>query len=682
MYSALSERYPNGVVCIGFDDCYSGQYSLAMNLLSSYGYQATIFPIIDQIGAGGSWTLAQLQQMVNIGWEVAPHASTLANHSGWNGLTPAQIVADVLASQTWIAGQGFGLSGTFAYPLGGFNNGADTAVAPLVKVARTIDSTLYTETLPVGNPLHMRSAAGVGGSGGIGVTTYTTATTGVLALAKAAGALVPITIHDVSSGTSGNINQISIADLTTLVSAINTAGMAVATYGEVLQYAMTGVNTQPIAATNPTIVISGPANAPTIGVGTLAESNITNLVTDLAAKAPLASPSLTGTPVAPTATALTNTTQVATTAYADSAVSVEKTRALAAEATSTTAIANLASGSTNITGPLHVAFSSTTTRSGIKVENTASTSGNSNSALVELKGNSPTAAVDWLFGTDYGENGSNNWFVQDSNNGLRLFVDSTGRLVVGDSTAGPAAANSLDVVGSLKTRGTNSMSPLNICGRSSAYGAPTSGTWQTGDAILDVSGQWYYCTSAGTPGTWTSLQQGGSTVRQNGLAGMNLDIMLATSTTTFTAGVVYCANVYVENPIASVGHIFCRMTTAGGTLTNSYLGIYDVLTGNRLGMSADVSSTFTGVPGVLSIPLASGITGLTWNQELYVAMLVGSAATMPTLAVSAPGSSNINQSSNYRFQKTSTTNNTSIPTSVPTLAASTTGQMPAFALGI
>jgi len=45
------------------------------------------------------------------------------------------------------------------------------------------------------------------------------------------------------------------------------------------------------------------------------QSEVTNLVTDLAAKAPLASPALTGTPSAPTAAVTTNTTQVATTAY-------------------------------------------------------------------------------------------------------------------------------------------------------------------------------------------------------------------------------------------------------------------------------------------------------------------------------------------------------------------------------
>jgi len=49
------------------------------------------------------------------------------------------------------------------------------------------------------------------------------------------------------------------------------------------------------------------------------ESAVTNLVTDLAAKAPLASPALTGSPTAPTQTAGDNSTKVATTAYVDTA---------------------------------------------------------------------------------------------------------------------------------------------------------------------------------------------------------------------------------------------------------------------------------------------------------------------------------------------------------------------------
>lgn len=54
-------------------------------------------------------------------------------------------------------------------------------------------------------------------------------------------------------------------------------------------------------------------------------ANVTNLQTSLDAKAPKASPALTGTPTAPTATAGTNTTQIATTAFVQSAVNAINT---------------------------------------------------------------------------------------------------------------------------------------------------------------------------------------------------------------------------------------------------------------------------------------------------------------------------------------------------------------------
>ena len=57
-----------------------------------------------------------------------------------------------------------------------------------------------------------------------------------------------------------------------------------------------------------------------IAQGGIAQSAVTDLSTDLSAKAPLVSPSLSGTPTAPTAQAGDNSTTVATTAYVDSAV--------------------------------------------------------------------------------------------------------------------------------------------------------------------------------------------------------------------------------------------------------------------------------------------------------------------------------------------------------------------------
>jgi hypothetical protein len=55
----------------------------------------------------------------------------------------------------------------------------------------------------------------------------------------------------------------------------------------------------------------------------IAESQVTNLVSDLALKAPLASPALTGTPTAPTATTGTDTDQIATTAFVNAEIAAK-----------------------------------------------------------------------------------------------------------------------------------------------------------------------------------------------------------------------------------------------------------------------------------------------------------------------------------------------------------------------
>jgi len=62
--------------------------------------------------------------------------------------------------------------------------------------------------------------------------------------------------------------------------------------------------------------ISGGSNT----ISAVPQSAISNLISDLAAKSPLASPTFTGTPAAPTASGGTNTTQIATTAFVNGEV--------------------------------------------------------------------------------------------------------------------------------------------------------------------------------------------------------------------------------------------------------------------------------------------------------------------------------------------------------------------------
>lgn len=56
----------------------------------------------------------------------------------------------------------------------------------------------------------------------------------------------------------------------------------------------------------------------------IAESQVTNLTSDLALKAPLASPTFTGIPAAPTASQANNSTQLATTAYVDTGLATKQ----------------------------------------------------------------------------------------------------------------------------------------------------------------------------------------------------------------------------------------------------------------------------------------------------------------------------------------------------------------------
>lgn len=230
-----STKYPNGVVTLCFDDVFVSQWTLGKPVLDAAGYQATLFPIVDLVGSSASYlTLANIKSMQDMaGWEVAPHAYTNANHGNFGSMTAAQIQADILNSVGWMASNGLRYEGSYAYPLGYFSGGQMDIVAPYCSAARTIQNRHNSNTLPVAQHPRLWSVSGVGGSGGYAVTNLTNAS-GLLDQVVTAKSWVILTMHDVSSGASGSVNQISVADLTTLVSGITSRSMAVATMGEVL----------------------------------------------------------------------------------------------------------------------------------------------------------------------------------------------------------------------------------------------------------------------------------------------------------------------------------------------------------------------------------------------------------------------------------------------------------------
>jgi hypothetical protein len=85
--------------------------------------------------------------------------------------------------------------------------------------------------------------------------------------------------------------------------------------------AITGATNTKITYDSKGLVTAGTSLIAT-DIPTITQAQVTNLTTDLAAKAPLASPAFTGNPTATTQTPLNNSTRLATTAYVEAACAV------------------------------------------------------------------------------------------------------------------------------------------------------------------------------------------------------------------------------------------------------------------------------------------------------------------------------------------------------------------------
>jgi hypothetical protein len=118
----------------------------------------------------------------------------------------------------------------------------------------------------------------------------------------------------------------------------------------------TGTVTLPSGTVTSAMILDGTiVDGDISATASIAQSKISGLSTSLGLKADLASPALTGTPTAPTATAGTNTTQVATTAFVGTAVADLVASAPAALNTLNelaTALGNDASFSTTVTNSI------------------------------------------------------------------------------------------------------------------------------------------------------------------------------------------------------------------------------------------------------------------------------------------------------------------------------------------
>lgn len=186
--------------------------------------------------------------------------------------------------------------------------GAPASLANAELAFNEVDNTLYYGT-------------GTGGAGGTATAIIAIAGTGAfVALTgdQTISGLKTFSTLPRSSATPTHDNDFATKKFVT--DSIGSAGG-----GDMLKAAYDGNDDGKVNAadTADSVPWSGVTSKPSVfppDTHTHAISDVTNLSTQLAAKAPLASPTFTGTPAAPTASAGTNTTQIATTAFVNDAI--------------------------------------------------------------------------------------------------------------------------------------------------------------------------------------------------------------------------------------------------------------------------------------------------------------------------------------------------------------------------
>ncbi len=188
-------------------------------------------------------------------------------------------------------------------------------------------------------------------------------------------------------------------------------------------------------------------------------------------------------------------------------------------------------------------------------------------------------------------------------------------------------------------------------------GAPTSGTFATGDFVIDETGIIWVCSASGTPGTWSrigatqliagsgvSLSSGGTTESPtitvtatgstapadpglSGLTAWSVDPYMCSSSQVLTSAHVFAVRM-LGSPSTAVTNAWVMIGTGGSGLTSSenYIGFYNS-SGTQLAVSADQTSSW-GSSGIKQISLSATIP----SDGVLYALIVCNGGTAPAFA--------------------------------------------------
>lgn len=155
-YQDELDRWPNGVLTVTMDDCWTGQSDLAIPYLDRTGDLATLFPIKDYVNAN-AFPQATLLRLRDLGHEIGAHASSLAVHNaGILAMTDDELRIEAETLRQWQVDNQF-QSTSYAWPLGQWDVGAAAIIGKYYPTGRLAEAAGdMPETARPANPMRLR----------------------------------------------------------------------------------------------------------------------------------------------------------------------------------------------------------------------------------------------------------------------------------------------------------------------------------------------------------------------------------------------------------------------------------------------------------------------------------------------------------------------------------------------
>jgi len=167
-----------------------------------------------------------------------------------------------------------------------------------------------------------------------------------------------------------------------------------------------------------------------------------------------------------------------------------------------------------------------------------------------------------------------------------------------------------------------------------------------------------------------------TTAASNNLVAWSFDPTMVNNPYTPGQGKCLVVRSYVDSPQA-VTHFYTYTLSSGSGLANCYIGLYNI-SGTLLGQTGDISTALNGTAGPITASISTGsITGLTYNQEVYLVLLIATGGTSPSFLSPHNYAINLAMTSDYRWQ-TAGSSLTTLPSTLPALSAASTGSQPPF----